>query len=223
MKTFILIFIITFSIIVNSSISFANTTFSECPFKANAKVLFYSSYGKLNYDYTKNNQELSQMVGTPIAGLAERLVGYSVRGAFTLVKYGKGYCVVPTEIKAYIGISKPIIYVSSDYKPKSCYFNFILRHEQAHMQSSIRMIEQFITLAPNRIRYAEQYIKPLYIENQSDYQTASSQLLDSYSKIVKIMKDKLQEETDKEQKKIDGDNVKYLDNEVCYKHNEKEK
>lgn len=223
MKKIIIKYILLLLFIVIPSKGFANSSFSPCPFKANAKVFFYSSYGKLEYDFTKTSAELTSMFGSPIRGLARKMIGQRTQGKFTRVKYGKGFCVVPIEIKAYIGIGKPVIYVGSEYKPRTCDFNFILRHEQAHMQTSIRMIDQFVTLAPNRLKYAEQHIRPLYIENLSDFQAAYQQILDEYSNIVELMTKKLNQETDKEQEKIDGDSVRLLGYEVCHKHYEKEK
>ncbi|MDD4557146.1 MAG: hypothetical protein PHE89_07505 [Alphaproteobacteria bacterium] len=215
MNKFIVFLIASFFLNVNA---FAADDLPRCPTFSNPKIEFYSSLGELKYDFSKNKEELRILNGTPVYGFAQRRFGSSYRYKLHYNRFGKGGCVAPERIMVFMGIAQPIIYVANEYKQGECIHNFILRHEQAHMQISVRMLSQFMKVAPEMFTYAIRSIKPIYVKNQSETDAAGKVLAKEYARIIKQMRDVLQEETDLEQDKIDVDELTSLKFEVCWEH-----
>ncbi|MDR1694083.1 MAG: hypothetical protein LBR70_02675 [Lactobacillaceae bacterium] len=211
-------FILTFIFTVADINQCLAKSFDRCPFNPTPKVIFRTSLGELEYDFSKSKKDVSAIAEKPALGLAQRRLGAFLSMQNVGIRYGKGYCVMPEEIEIYIGIAKPIIYVSSEFKPGECFYNFIVRHEQAHIQTTIRMLDHFVRVAPGTFSQATRKIRPIYIKDQGDLETANQQLYDEYSSIITQMKDKLEIETEKEQVKIDAPELDNLIIETCAKH-----
>lgn len=197
------------------SLAMANNSFERCLGAAYPRIEFYSSLGKLEYDFTKNNKELEQIAGEKVSGLAHRKLGQYVTIETDGVRYGKGYCVTPTMISVYIGVGRPTIYVSSDLEKDTCLYNFVLRHEEAHMQTTIRMLDHFVKSAPTIFKLSAKKIRPVYVNSPSEANNAAQILADEYNKIAEELRNKLHEETEKEQNKIDDPKLNRLAFEVC--------
>ncbi|MDR1694230.1 MAG: hypothetical protein LBR70_03445 [Lactobacillaceae bacterium] len=206
-------------LIVNSSESFANTTFERCNISVNPKIIFKSSYGKLKYDYTKSNKELQKMSGKKIWGLASVKYKSSSKSTYSLRERNGGECLVPKEIEIYIGMTTPTIYVSNDLESGSCNFNLVLRHEETHMQINVRTFEHFLRVVPPNLKKAYKDIKPILVKKSSKYtmQEAVDQQTQEYNYIVQNFTQQLQDETDIEHEKLDGDKGREIENKVCKK------
>jgi len=193
---------------------------ARCDVPNNPKITFYSSLGKLVYDFSMDYKGISKRANKidSVLGLAERRLGQAIRIKLAGVPYRSGYCIVPTEIEVYVGIGAPTIFVTNDYKPEECHYKFVLRHEQAHMQVSIRMLEHFVKEAPERFRMASALVAPVFITNQSQIGDARQTLFDEYSAIVTVLREALDEAVEEEQQKIDDEKIRGLIVEVCGKH-----
>lgn len=222
MKKVLYILISQLIIIASTSMSFANDKFTRCMMDPRPSIVFRTSLGKLEYDFSKDRKELSHRAGRPILGRAERRTGATMITKSNAVKHGKGFCVAPKVIEIYVGIAKPVIFVASEFKKDTCYYNFVLRHEQAHMQTTIRLLERFVSVAPDMFKVAAKGVRPIYVTNASQISEASQILYDEYRGILDKMKEKFDEETEKEQEKIDAPELSNLIIEVCGKYYTKE-
>ncbi|MFV0626382.1 MAG: hypothetical protein ACK5N8_03415 [Alphaproteobacteria bacterium] len=190
----------------------------RCQTLINPKIEFYSTFGKLEYDFTKNTQEITALTDTPAAGLATTRLGHARTLSFHLNRFGRGYCVSAKEIKVYIGISKPVIYVTKDYLEGSCFQKVVIRHEDAHMQTTIRMLDHFMKNAPKLYTYMIRHIQPIYAKDQSEIDNAGKVLTKEYDFVMEGMTKELQREIDVEQEKLDNETQKYLRTEICWEH-----
>lgn len=209
-------FLLSFLFVYVNTSDIYGQSLPRCQTHINPKINFFSSLGELEYDFSKNSQEISALTDKSVVGLATTSFGATHHVKYHLNRFGKGYCVSAKEIMVFVGISKPTIYVTNEYLEGSCFHNFVLRHEQAHMQTSIRMLDHFMKNAPNMFTYAIRRIQPIYAKDQAEIDRAGDVLYQEYLAVIESMKTVLQRESDVEQDKMDAENVKYLLREVCW-------
>lgn len=196
-----------------------------CAYTTTPKIFFYSAFGKLEYDFTKSSAEIKQIARTEysedtvILGLATRRLISSTRLKLGSNRYGKsGFCSTPREIHVYIGSKRPTIYVSNQLEKNSCDFLLTLRHEEAHIQTTLRMLNQFIKHAPDKFKKLSVHVKPIYVKNQSEADLAYNLIQEQYSDLAKVLTAELEKEIKKEQNKIDDPKLRSLHEEVCKRH-----
>ncbi len=207
-------FILTICLLFPSAASAADN-FKRCSVAPKPQINFYTSYGKLVYDFSKTEEEISKMFGSHVLGLAQRKTGTAYQYSSASVRYGDGFCASLKKLDVYIGIQSPKIYVNSKFEEGSCLHKFVLRHEQAHMQVTVRMLEQFVTVAAERLFWASRQMKPILVYNQSEANAAYKIISDSYKEMIIQMRETLDKEIEIEQKTIDAEDLKGLESEVC--------
>ena len=192
--------------------------------KSIPSVEFSTSYGKLRYDKSKNNLEITNIAkqygikekGLFAAGLATINVNFEV-SVNTLGKiYGpKNICVVPTNINIYIGFSDPVIYLSKNLRPGSCKYNVVLRHEQTHQQINKNALEYFLPLFQEAIYKIIPTVSPINVEDSNAIDQATTQLTQIYNQKITPLIEVFKAELLSEQGKLDNlDNYQH-EEEIC--------
>lgn len=182
-------------------------------------IIFTTSYGKLKYDFTKNNQEITSIASQ--YGIAEKglfasgLATVNVVWEITVNTMGKVYgdydvCVVPTEINVFIGFDRPTIYISRDIAKDSCEYQVVMRHEQTHQQINKSALDYFLPLFQNAAEQIAAAVKPVRVAHLTQIDDAANHLTQAYNQklepLIKVFKEELLLEQGK------------LDNRTNYRH-----
>ncbi len=204
---------------------FPTSGFSACPEISSApKIELYTSYGKLKYDLSKNNQQITKLAekqGIIEKGLfASGLSTINVNMDITLKTVGDiigkyDFCVYPTTVKLSIYYSNPTIYISKQLIPNSCEYNVVLRHEQTHQQINKTALDYFLPLFNEAAKKISTNIKPINVKNLSDIDKASAKLTEEYNKKLSPLLEFFKQELLKEQLKLDNQTNYQHENTLC--------
>lgn len=204
---------------------FPTSAFSACPELTSApKIELYTSYGKLKYDFSQNNEDitkLAQKQGIIEKGLfASGLSTVNVNMDITLKTVGDiigkyDFCVYPTTVKLSIYFSDPTIYISKQLIPNSCEYNVVLRHEQTHQQINKAALDYFLPLFNEAARKISTSIKPINVKNLSDIDKASAELTEEYNRKLSPLLEFFKQELLKEQLKLDNKSNYQHENTLC--------
>lgn len=219
--------IFTLTILGFSTFSSLTYSYNSCEqVHSQPKINFYTSYGKLEYDFSKDQMGISQIgmqhgvieKGIFANGLATGTLKWEINVA-TSVKKGqnKQFCAIPAEIDFYMGFSSPTIYVSSDLRQGSCMYDLVLRHEQTHQQINIKTLEYFIPLFKQALHKISQEIpaEPLSGHSQISLNIASKVIAQKYSERITPLIDVFKKELQIEQGKLDNSSNYAFENSIC--------
>ena len=168
-----------FTLIILGISTFSQIAYSydDCEnIKPHPKLNFYTSYGKLEYDFQQDQMGITQVgmqygvieKGVFANGLATGTVKWELNISTSAQKgYNKQICATPIEIDFYIGFFQPKIYISNDLKKGSCMYDLVLRHEQTHQQINIKTLEYFIPLFKQALQKISTEIPALPISSAS--------------------------------------------------------
>lgn len=167
-------------------------------------VEFSTSYGRLSYDFSKNNHQVTELAkkygiveqGLFASGLATVNVSWEISLNTVAKVYGDyDVCVVPTSVQVFIGFTEPTIYISRDVPKNTCEYNVVLRHEQTHQQINKAALDYFIPLFQEAILKIIAKVKPVPVAHITEIDTATNQLTQTYNKkispLIEVFKDEL--------------------------------
>lgn len=190
------------------------------------KINFYTSYGKLEYDFSQDQMGITQIgmkhgaveKGVFANGLATGTVKWEINVSSLSQKgYGKQFCATPIEIDFYLGFSNPTIYVSNNLRKGSCMYDLVLRHEQTHQQINIKTLEYFIPLFRQALQKISKEIptEPIYSNSQASLHQGSTIIAHKYSERIKPLIDVFKKELQIEQGKLDNSSNYAFENSIC--------
>ena len=218
-----------FTLTILGFISFSSLAYSYngCEqVRAQPKINFYTSYGKLEYDFSKDQMGISQIgmqhgvieKGIFANGLATGTIKWEINVG-TLAKKGNKnqFCAYTTEIDFYMGFTNPTIYISSDLRQGSCMYDLVLRHEQTHQQINIKTLEYFIPLFKQALQKISHEIpaEPISGKSQTALNQASKIIAQKYSARIKPLIDIFKKELQIEQGKLDNSSNYAFENSIC--------
>ncbi len=190
----------------------------------NPVIEFYSSYGNLSYDLSKNNSEITAIAnqygimekGIFASGLATINVEWEI-SADTVGRMISNYniCVIPEKIKVYVGFANPKIYISKDIQNNRCKMEVVSRHEQTHQQINKTALDYFLPLFQNAFYKIVKTVKPIHVNNISDVDKASTKLTKEYNKKFSPLIAFFEKEMLNEQKKLDNTNNYLHEQQLC--------
>lgn len=190
----------------------------------NPKVNFSTSYGKLTYDLSKNQRQLTQLgheygvveSGLFASGLAIVGVNWEV-SVGTLSNYlsNNTICVVPTSIDVFIGYQDPTIFISNELKPGSCEYNLVVRHERTHQQINKTALDYFIPLFNKAIGKIVKSVKPIEVHYITEIDAATSKLTEKYTTKIEPLINVFKKELLLEQSKLDNHDNYEMESTVC--------
>lgn len=128
-------------------------------------ITFTSSYGKLYHILSASTEQINQIAelkpeykekGMFAEGLATAPIQMHLQiGTSYLQRLDDEYsCLMPQEVKIFVGYRKPEIYVSNTHDYQSCRFSVIIRHEQTHQRINKLTLEYYLPLIDKAIRNA---------------------------------------------------------------------
>ena len=220
-----LFFILT--ILLGLSLSFEAAAFNRCAeLKPNPRLSFYTSYGKLEYDFSKDQMGITKVgmnygvieKGIFANGLATGTVKWEVDVSSEGREGRNGeICAYPVEIKFYLGFAEPKIYVSRDLRKGSCMYDLVLRHEQTHQQINVKALEYFIPLFEQALNKISKEIpaEPVGAMNRAALSRGSEKIAEAYSKRIEPLINVFKKELEIEQGKLDNASNYAFENSIC--------
>lgn len=202
----------------------AAAAFDCAQIKSSPAIVFTTSYGKLTYDYTKNNDQITSVASR--YGIAEKglfasgLATVNVIWEITVNTMGKVYgdydvCVVPTEINVFIGFDQPTIFISRDLVKNSCEYNVVMRHEQTHQQINKSALDYFLPLFQDAVEKIADTVKPLKVAYITQIDDATNRLTRQYNRKLAPLIEVFKEELLLEQSKLDNHTNYRHEKELC--------
>ena len=193
------------------------------------KVKFFSSYGKLTYDFSKDEDFLrKEMEKKLIAKNMEMVEGFhpagitNVRDNFEVkmnvgeITVSKGYrCFYPEYIEVYLGYSFPVIYISKNLEKGSCMYDITLRHERTHMQMFIEALDEVLPKIKKLVRQLYDKVGVKIAKPSQESKVVAEQLRDEYVKVVEDRVNRWREEVEAEQSKLDSIEHYIMENRIC--------
>ncbi len=221
-KLFFILTILIFSLPGNSGAE--ENRCAEMPFEP--EIEYYSSYGKLNYDFSKDQEQVTTLAkkhnllesGMFASGLAIADIQWEVsvgtRGALLSLTEA---CIVPAKIKLFIGYHNPVIYLANRLKKNTCEYDVVMRHEQTHQQINKTALEYFRPYFFNEIVKISSQIKPRYVSKltQEEVNKATQQLTQEYIEAISPMIEIFKNELKIEHSKLDNPGNYRLETLLC--------
>ena len=99
----------------------------------------------VNHSYSKAELTQANFHGrrSKVLGLMVPDLNISASGNYEAVRYGDAYCFWVKGITVLLGYRSIEIFVASEYKPGSCPYRVILRHEQDHVRVARRNLNRY--------------------------------------------------------------------------------
>jgi len=188
------------------------------------KINIYYSYGKLSYDYSKNNEQITQIAneynilekGIFASGLSTSDINLDISiDTIGNINEKNGFCIYPQTINISIYFSNPTIYISSQLKQDSCEYNLVKRHEQTHMQINKSTLDYYLPLIYNAATEISKNITVKNIANISDIDIMSEQITKQFNDNFQPIFYYLKQQILKEQQKLDNQNNYQYENNLC--------
>lgn len=220
-----LFFILT--VLLGTSLSVEAAAFNRCAeLKPQPRLSFYTSYGKLEYDFSKDQMGITKVgmsygvieKGIFANGLATGTVKWEVDVSSEGREGRNGeICAYPVEIKFYLGFADPKIYVSRDLRKGSCMYDLVLRHEQTHQQINVKALEYFIPLFEQALKKISQEIPAELVGamNRAALSRGSEKIAEAYSKRIEPLINVFKKELEIEQGKLDNASNYAFENSIC--------
>lgn len=192
-------------------------------------LIFYSSYGKLEYNkqYTRQNlTQLGKNMGMFEEGdLASGLALVDVASEYELntsirKMVNNAVCIIPQELSVYIGFQNPVIYLAQELEKGTCLYNLVLRHEQVHQQINVNALEYFIPLIYDRVKIIVKNMRPVYIQSERETKKRANEITAYYAAQINKLVEEFKQEILIEQRKLDNKQNYQLESNICKRYNE---
>ena len=216
-----------FILTISSFFYFFSTTSqaADCSeYQSVPQIIFGSSYGKLRYDTSLDNQGITQIAknyntiekGLFASGLATVNVKLKIDlETYTEIRSDYDICVIPDKLHVFIGFVDPVIYISNELPRDSCEYNVVLRHEQTHQQINKSSLDYFIPLFQDAIEKIAGTVPPRHIGSLSEADAATELLIKSYNRKIAPLVNVFKKELLLEQAKLDNSANYEHEKQIC--------
>lgn len=223
-----LFIILTLIVFILSSFSEAHAARRKCSAPRLPNINFYSSYGKLKYDYSRSMAEITkisqkfgmQEQGIFLSGLATIIVEKEYKFGTSGNKISRNkICVFPSEISVFIGYLTPTIYISHDLEPNSCEYNLVLRHEQTHQRINKKALDYFIPKFQEAAEKIAKEISPQIASSRREMEEITQEMTNEFAERMDKVVNVFKKELTIEQGKLDNKINYSMEGNVCRKFN----
>lgn len=185
-----------------------------------------TSYGKLKYDFSKNNRTLTRMhlrqyggnipAGKFVNGLATHDLATEINFKLRKNNLPDGtVCVYPIDIQLLVRIKNPTIYISKDLEEGSCQYQIAMRHEQTHQQINTEVLEHYLPLLQERFLAAVKKNSLLSGRSDINLTLAQDKFKEKYLQAINDVLTEIKNDMKTEQAKLDSlENYEY-EAELC--------
>lgn len=183
------------------------------------EIIVSYSFGNLTYDKSKSiseitflSRKINQNESSSFAeGLSTVDVTFRVAATTTIQPVGiNKFCVIPSKIDIFIGLSNPTIYLANSLVEGSCKYNIVLRHEQTHQQINKTTLEYYLPIFKAAVTNIIKKSPAIMINETKQIEPVTKDLTEKYNKILLPLVDFIKKEISQEQLKLDNQtNYKY--------------
>lgn len=190
----------------------------------NPTILLTSSFGTLSYNHEKNTAEITDLAhslnisetGLFAAGLSTVNIDFDIELNTMAQPVGdQAFCIIPTQIKLFLGLGSPTIYIAKELAPNSCQYNLVLHHEQVHQQINQTTLEYYLPLFKQSASKIAQSLTPLYITNTNEIKPSIKSLTETYNKKLTPLVDYIKKEMLTQQLKLDNTQNYLFESSLC--------
>ncbi|MBQ8750495.1 MAG: hypothetical protein IJZ30_02525 [Alphaproteobacteria bacterium] len=192
-------------------------------------VKLRSSYGRLRYNFEKNNDFLYAETAKKFneygidmfkefkpMGLTKIKDALEVNMDVAKISVSHGYqCIYPETINIFLGYYLPTIYVSNELKKGTCLYDLTLRHEQTHMQIYIEALDYFLPKLKEMSKTLLDKKGVRIIDADSDAELQAKMLNNDYILLIEDYVNKWRKEVEKEQLKLDSIENYIIESKIC--------
>lgn len=217
-KLFFILTILFFS----SSVKAEEDVCASFTYDPNLKIT--ASYGKLNYDFSKNTQEITDLAKkynlTEEGIFAKGLSTVNINFDITIQSVGQPignskFCFIPTEITLFLGLDSPTIHISNELVENSCEYNIILQHEKVHQQINKTTLEYYLPMFKYSAEQIIKNIKPIQIDDIEQVETTTTEMTKLYNQKLTPLVDFIKKEMLSEQQKLDNRKNYLFESSLC--------
>ncbi len=193
----------------------------------NPKVTINTSYGKLQYNHTKNKRSITRLhvsknkAGLNSGQLLNGLSTYNVTGEFSFELRKQTLpsgitCVYPTKINLFFGVGEdPVIYIAKNIHEDSCAYQVVLRHEQTHQQTNQSILEYYIPIMKKEFIDVVRSNAIAAKNGDVDMAAAKKELQSKYAKVINRFLQEIKLEMNEEQSKLDTESNYSYERQLC--------
>ena len=148
-------------------------------------------------------QKMDVLHGNVIATMVDN---YEINTDITSIE--DGFCVALKNVDAIIGYSDFLVQIDISHKPSSCSYNAILSHEDEHIRAYLSIMDDNYNLIKQSLSSAANSITPIFVEKQSDIESAIDKLneqLQNHPDII-LLKQKIKADEEIRNKRVDQNN-----------------
>lgn len=192
------------------------------------RINFYSSYGKLAYDFKQDQAAVTRIArrfgiierGLFASGLAVVNVKWEISvNTLSNIMNNDDFCVAPSNIDIFIGYSDPVIYIADNLKSGSCEYNVVLRHEQTHQQINKTALDYFLPRFKKQIREIIAQTPPLQVTHIDEIDNATARLTADYNRQIAPLIEDFKRHLLQEQSKLDNHTNYEFESRLCRPEN----
>ncbi len=213
-------FVLTFVFFINNQ-AVAN----DCSdVVVNPTVSLTSSFGTLSYNYEKNTAEITTLAhslnisetGLFAAGLSTVNIDFDIEINTMAHPIGnQAFCIIPTQIKLFLGLGSPTIYIAKELAQNSCQYNLVLHHEQIHQQINQITLEYYLPLFKQSATQIARSLKPLYITKSEEIKPSIKALTEEYNQKLIPLVNYIKKEMLTQQLKLDNPQNYLFESSLC--------
>ncbi len=187
------------------------------------KVKLRSSYGRLQYNYDYDSENLDIMAarnnlkeeGMFTAGLSLVDVDWSVSLNTISRSVDGDICVIPASVDVFIGYRNPIIYISNDLDKKSCRYQMVMRHEHQHQQINVSVLEYYLPIIKKELEKSLDILTVRAASDDEDPDIITDDMNSNYAEVVRPLVNRLQITLQIEQQRLDNRENYQYETELC--------
>jgi len=145
-------------------------------------------------------QKMDVLHGNVIATMVDN---YEINADITSIE--DGFCVALKDVDVVIGYSDFLVQIDISHVPNSCSYNAILSHEDEHIRAYLSIIDDNFDLIKQSLSSAANSIIPIFVNKQSDIESAIDKLneqLQTHPDII-LLKQKIKAEEEIRNKHVD--------------------
>ena len=188
-----------------------------------------SSYGKLKYNFDKNEDFLRRETERKYVEQGQRMpddhkpigltkvrqvLDFNMEVGVIGVSDAK-YCVYPKKIDAHLGYSVPTIYILKGLEKGSCVYDVALRHEKTHMEIYIHALDYYLPTFKKSV-YELLDKKGVRIANDTkEAESMAEKLNEDYLSEIKSSVNLWRKQVEEEQMKMDSIENYTLESRIC--------
>lgn len=188
-----------------------------------------SSYGKLKYNFDKNEDFLRKETERKYVEQGQRMpddykpigltkvrqvLDFNMEVGVIGVSDAK-YCVYPKKIDAHLGYSVPTIYILKGLEKGSCVYDLALRHEKTHMEIYIHALDYYLPTFKKSVYDLLDNKGVRIANNTKEAESMAEKLNEDYLSEIKSSVNLWRKQVEEEQMKMDSIENYTLESRIC--------